>query len=71
MRMLFVFLKSMIRLMQIDAEFWELYDQLSSETFTNGYIGFDIEVVIFLQAVDPLMVEWRQETRNKSIAEVK
>ena len=45
MRVLFVFLKSMIRLMQIDAEFRELFDQLSSETDINGYIDFDIELL--------------------------
>ena len=56
--------------MQIDAEFRELFDQLSSETDINGYIDFDIEVVTSLPAINPLMVEWRQETHNKSIAEV-
>ena len=56
--------------MQIDAGFWELYDQFSSETDINGYIGFDIEVFTSLTAVGPLIVGWRQETRNESIAEV-
>ena len=55
---------------QIDAEFWELFDQLSSETDIDEYIDFDIEVITSLPAIDPLMVDWRQETRNKSIAEV-
>ena len=50
---------------QIDAEFRELSDQLSSETAIDEYIDFDIEVVTSLQAIGPLMVEWRQETRNK------
>ena len=67
---LFGVLKSIIRLMQIDAEFRELFDHLFSKTDIDEYIDFDIEVVISLPAIDPLMVEWGQETRNKSIAEV-
>ena len=55
---------------QIDAEFQELFDQLSCETDIYKYINFDIEVVASLQAVSQLMVDLRQETRNKSIAEV-
>ena len=69
--MLFVFLKSMIRLMQTDAEFRELFEQLSSETKVDEHIDFDINVTTSLSAIDPLMVEWRQKTRNKSISEVK
>ena len=53
-----------------DAEFRELFDQLFSETDIDKYIDLDIEVVTSLPAIDPLMVDWRQETRNKSIAEV-
>ena len=53
-----------------DAEFRELFDQLFSETDNDKYIDLDIEVVTSLPAIDPLMVDWRQETRNKSIAEV-
>ena len=34
--------------MQIDAEFRELFDELSSETVINEYIDFDIEVVYIL-----------------------
>ena len=56
--------------MQIDAEFRELFNHLSSETDINEHIDFDIEVVTSLPALNPLMVEWRQETRNESIAEV-
>ena len=55
---------------QIDVEFQEFFDQLSSETDIDEYIDYDIEVVTSLQAIDPLMVDWRQETCNKSIAEV-
>ena len=70
MRVLFVFLKYTIILMQNDEEFRELFDQLSSETVMDGYINFDIEVIASLSAINPLMVKWRQETSTKSIAEV-
>ena len=70
MRMLFVFLKSVIRLKQIDVAFRELFNELSSETDIDEYIDFDIEVVTSLPAIDPSMVKWRQEARNKSITEV-
>ena len=55
---------------QIDAEFWELFGQLSSRTDIDEYIGFDIEVVISLPPTDPLMVDWTRETRKKSMAEL-
>ena len=55
---------------QIDAEFWELFGQLSSRTDIDEYIGFDIEVVISLPPTDPLMVDWTRKTRKKSMAEV-
>ena len=67
---LFVFLKSVIRLIQIDAEFRELFDHLFSKTDIDEYIDFDIEVVISLPAIGLLKIERGQETRNKSIAEV-
>ena len=60
----------MIRLKQIDVEFRELFNELSSETDIDEYIDFDIEVVTSLPAIDPSMVKWRQEARNKSITEV-
>ena len=47
----------------------ELFDQLSSETDIYKYRDFDIEVVTSILVIDPLMVDWREETRNKSIAE--
>ena len=47
-----------------------MFDQLSSETDIDKYINFDIEGVTSLLAIDLLMVDWRQETCNKSIAEV-
>ena len=70
MRVLFVFLKYTIILMQNDEEFRELFDQLSSETVMDGYINFDIEVIASLSAINPLIVKWRQETSTKNIAEV-
>ena len=54
MRVRFVFLKIMIRLNRIDAEFRELFEQLSSETDIEEYINFDIEVVT--SATDVLIV---------------
>ena len=51
---------------QIDAEFLKLFYQLSFRTDMYEYIQFDIEVVTSLPAIDPVMVDWRQETRNKS-----
>ena len=56
--------------MQIDAEFRELFDHLFSKTDIDEYIDFDIEVVISLPAIGPLKIEWGQETRDKSIAEI-
>ena len=47
-----------------------MFDQHSSETDIDVYIDFDIKVVTSLPAIDPLMLDWRQETRNESIAEV-
>ena len=54
---LFVVLKSIIRLMQIYAEFRELFDHLFSKTDIDEYIDFDIEVVISLSAIGPLKVD--------------
>ena len=54
MRVRFVFLKIMIRLNRTDAEFRELFEQLSSETDIDEYINFDIEVVT--SATDVLIV---------------
>ena len=67
---LFVVLKDIIRLMQIDAEFRELFDHLFSKTNIDEYIDCDIEVGISLPAIGPLKIKWGQETRNKSIAKV-
>ena len=54
--------------MQIDVEVRELFDHLFSKTDINEYTDFVIEVVISLTRIDPLMVEWGQVARNKSIA---
>ena len=50
-------LKSVIRLVQIDVEFRELFDHLFSKTDIDEYIDFDIEVVISLSAIGPLKVD--------------
>ena len=36
----------------------------------DEYIDFDIEVVTSLSAIDPRIVEQKQETSNKNVAEV-
>ena len=56
--------------MQIDEEFRELFNHRYSKTDIDEYIDFDIEVVISLPEIGPLKIEWGQDTRNKSIAEV-
>ena len=63
-------LKSVMRLMQIDAKFRVLLYHLFSKTDINEYIDFEIEVVISLPAIGPLKMKWEQETPNKSIAKV-
>ena len=42
---------------------------MSSETDINEYINFDIEVVISLPAINSLMLDWRQKTLNRSMAD--
>ena len=56
--------------MQIDSDFRELFDHLFSKTVIDECINFDTDVVVSLLAIDPLMIDWGQETHNKSIAEV-
>ena len=47
-----------------------MFDQVTSETVMDEYIDFDSEVVTSLSAIGPQIVEWRQETSNKNVAEV-
>ena len=44
--------------------------KICHDTVMDEYINFDIEVITFLSAINPLIVEWRQETSTKNIAEV-
>ena len=67
---LFVVLKSVIRLMQIDAEFWNCSIIFFLKPTSTNTSTFYIEVVISLPAIGPLKIEWGQETHNKSISEV-
>ena len=67
---LFVVLKSIIILIQTDAEIREFFHHLFSKTDIDEYIDFDIEVTISLPAIRRLKIEWGQEARNKGIAEV-
>ena len=34
----------------------------------DEYINFDIEVITFLSAINPLIAEWKQETSTKNEA---
>ena len=55
---------------EIDTEFQELFVQISSYTTTDEYTDFDVETITSELAVDPTHVDWRQECREKNIAEV-
>ena len=56
---------------QIDAEFWELFDQLSLETVINDTSNLTLKLLHPYEVeTDLLIVEWRQKTTNKSITEV-
>ena len=56
---------------EIDTEFQELFAQISSEAKLDEYIDFDGETITSEPAVDPTThVDWQQECREKSIAEV-
>ena len=47
-----------------------MFDLLSSGTDIDKYINFYIEFVTSLPVIDLLVLDWRQETRSKSIEEV-
>ena len=55
---------------KIDTEFKSYLMQIPSETTLDEYINFDVETITSESAVDPIHVDWRQECREKSIAEV-
>ena len=55
---------------EIDTEFQELFAQISDETTIDGYIDFDFETVTSEPAVNIQNVDWRQESRERSFAEV-
>ena len=50
--------------------FTELFAQLSRETALGEYIDFDAETMISDPAVNSTHLDWRQEGREESIAEV-
>ena len=50
--------------------FQELFAQISDETTIDEYIDFDFEIVTSEPAVNTQNVDWRQESRERSIAEV-
>ena len=55
---------------EINTEFQELFAQIFDETTIDEYIDFDFETVKSKPAVNAQNVDWRQESREKSIAEV-
>ena len=55
---------------EIDTEFQELFVQISDETAIDEYIDFDFVIVTSEPAVNTQNVDWRQESREISIAEV-
>ena len=55
---------------KIDTEFKSYLMRIPSETILDEYINFDIETITSESAVHPIHVDWKQECREKSIAEV-
>ena len=47
-----------------------MFAQISDETTIDEYIDFDFEIVTSEPAVNTQNVDWRQESRERSIAEV-
>ena len=54
---------------EIHTEFQDLFAKISSETILDEDIDFDEETITSEPAVDPIRVDWRQECREKDIAE--
>ena len=55
---------------EIVAEFQELFAQIFDETTIDEYIDFDFETAKSKAAVNARNVDWRQESRERNIAEV-
>ena len=55
---------------EIDTEFLQLFAEISSETTLYEYIDIDAEAITSEPAVNPTYIDWGQECREKSIAEV-
>ena len=55
---------------KIDTDFQELFAQIYDETTRDEYINFDAETLTLEPAFDPTHLDWWQECREKSIAEV-
>ena len=60
----------MVLTLEIGTEFQELFTQISDETAVNEYIDFDVETVTSEPAFNTQNVDWRQDSRERSIAEV-
>ena len=48
----------------------EFFEQISDETTIDEYIDFDFEIVTSEAAINTQNVDWRQESRERTIAEV-
>ena len=55
---------------EIDTEFQQLFSQISDETTIDEHIDFDFETITSEPVVNTQYVDWRQESREKSIAQV-
>ena len=51
-------------------ELQDIFAQISNETTLDEYIDFDTKIITSEPAVYPTHVDWRQDCREKSIAEV-
>ena len=60
----------MVLTLEIDIEFHDLFAQISDETTIDEYIDFDFETVTSEPAVNTQNVGWRQESRERTIADV-
>ena len=47
-----------------------MFKQLSSEATLEEYIDFDADIIASEPDIDPLNVDWRQDSREKSIRDV-
>ena len=59
------------RIDQVDNEFEDLFKQISSEATLDEYVDFDVADIITSEPdIDPLNVDWIQDSHEKSIRDV-